>query len=283
MTGYSNTYAMSHPTAPDFSRPAPTPLDALPDHEFWNSHRSHSISTLASSPTSLASVPRSPSIVDPPRKFSRKLPPKVTESLENLSWSTTSHSTFLPVTSYKRDKPFPSTPPGQYTLAVEAPSTEFGAIHAISPPSTRKASSSSTSSGPTESSSTMSIRTPYSSQVYSRPSFSSHASPLSCSSGSASACGSWSVLDEIESSERAAAARKTRESRKEKKVRKAAEDAAFDVDTPPHVRDLFEASQLEVIDEDGEKVRFGDLVRQRRTIVIFIRHCQSSSHQYEQS
>jgi len=113
--------------------------------------------------------------------------------------------------------------------------------------------------------------------MYSRPSFSSHASPISCSSGSASACGSWSVLDEIESAERAAAARKHKETRKEKRARIEAEKAAFDVDTPPDARALFEASLMEVIDEDGELVRFGDLVRQRKTIVIFIRHCKLAS------
>ena len=74
--------------------------------------------------------------------------------------------------------------------------------------------------------------------------------------------------------ERAAASRKHKESRKSRKARKMAEQAAFDVDTPPNAMALFEASLLEVIDEDGEKVRFGDLVRQRRTIVIFIRHCE---------
>jgi hypothetical protein len=31
---------------------------------------------------------------------------------------------------------------------------------------------------------------------------------------------------------------------------------------------------MDVIDEHGEKIRFGDLVRGRKTIVVFIRHCE---------
>lgn len=38
------------------------------------------------------------------------------------------------------------------------------------------------------------------------------------------------------------------------------------------MKELFEASLMDVINEHGEKVRFGDLVRGKRTIVIFIRH-----------
>lgn len=76
--------------------------------------------------------------------------------------------------------------------------------------------------------------------------------------------------------ERASSSRRPKESRKERKARKVAEEAAFDVDTAPSAAALFEASLIEVIDEDGERVRFGDLVRQRRTIVIFIRHCRST-------
>jgi len=54
-----------------------------------------------------------------------------------------------------------------------------------------------------------------------------------------------------------------------------AEAEAFDEDTPPSASMLFYASLLEIVDEHGRMVRFGDLVRQRRTIVIFIRHCES--------
>lgn len=69
-----------------------------------------------------------------------------------------------------------------------------------------------------------------------------------------------------------------KESRKVRKARKKAEEEAFDVEKPPTTRELFEASLLEVIDEEGERIRFGDLVRGRKTIVIFIRHCESHAH-----
>ncbi|EIW70889.1 hypothetical protein TREMEDRAFT_18693, partial [Tremella mesenterica DSM 1558] len=46
----------------------------------------------------------------------------------------------------------------------------------------------------------------------------------------------------------------------------------FSTDKPPSMKDLFEASLMDVIDENGERVRFGDLVRGKRTIVVFIRH-----------
>lgn len=65
---------------------------------------------------------------------------------------------------------------------------------------------------------------------------------------------------------------KPKESRKTKKERKRAEKAAFDVATPPTMRALYDASLMDVIDEHGDKVKFGDLVRRGRTIVIFIRH-----------
>jgi hypothetical protein len=82
-------------------------------------------------------------------------------------------------------------------------------------------------------------------------------------------------LDEIEMAERAAGRKKmTKEEKRLDKARRKLEDASFDADTAPSVRQLFEASLLEVIGEHGERVRFGDLVRQRKTVVIFIRHCE---------
>jgi hypothetical protein len=65
---------------------------------------------------------------------------------------------------------------------------------------------------------------------------------------------------------------KQKESRKEKKERRRAEKAAFDVDSPPSMRSLYDASLMDVIDEHGQAVKFGDLVRGGRTIVVFIRH-----------
>jgi hypothetical protein len=41
------------------------------------------------------------------------------------------------------------------------------------------------------------------------------------------------------------------------------------------LRDLFNASLCEVLDEHGNKTQFGDLVSGKRTIVVFIRHCES--------
>lgn len=41
------------------------------------------------------------------------------------------------------------------------------------------------------------------------------------------------------------------------------------------MKELYEASLAEVIDEQGVRVSFGDLVRGKKTIVIFIRHCES--------
>jgi hypothetical protein len=108
-----------------------------------------------------------------------------------------------------------------------------------------------------------------------RVSSSADGSPFSCSSGSASTCGSWSTPGDSDVFDRPAGAGVSsgpRESRKERKARKAAEKAAFDADTPPSMRQLFEASLLDVIDEKGAKVKFGDLVRGRKTMVIFIRH-----------
>jgi hypothetical protein len=65
---------------------------------------------------------------------------------------------------------------------------------------------------------------------------------------------------------------KPRETRKQREAGKPAENVAFNPDTAPTTRQLFEASLLEVIDEYGKRINFGDLVRSRKTIVIFIRH-----------
>ncbi|WVW83667.1 hypothetical protein I302_105688 [Kwoniella bestiolae CBS 10118] len=95
--------------------------------------------------------------------------------------------------------------------------------------------------------------------------------------GSAS-CETWSLFDEVKledslsSSGKKIKEKKHKETSKEKKERVEQEKAAFDEDRAPTQKMLFEASLLEVIDERGKKVRFGDLVRNRRTIVIFIRH-----------
>jgi len=63
-----------------------------------------------------------------------------------------------------------------------------------------------------------------------------------------------------------------KENRKARKARKEAESKKFDESTPPTMKELYEASLAEVIDEQGVRVSFGDLVRGKKTIVIFIRH-----------
>lgn len=95
-----------------------------------------------------------------------------------------------------------------------------------------------------------------------------------CSTASTSA---WSALQEFEAEEKAERTKpKSKSSRKERKARQKAEKDNFDAETPPALRDLFNASLCEVIDEHGEKTKFGDLVTGKRTIVIFIRHCKLS-------
>ncbi|OCF36950.1 hypothetical protein I316_01548 [Kwoniella heveanensis BCC8398] len=98
-----------------------------------------------------------------------------------------------------------------------------------------------------------------------------------CSStrSSASACGTWSLFDEVQMADNISVrsmAKPKKESRSEKKERIKLEKELFDEDRAPTPKMLFEASLLEVVDEHGKRRTFGDLVRNRRTIVIFIRH-----------
>jgi hypothetical protein len=71
--------------------------------------------------------------------------------------------------------------------------------------------------------------------------------------------------------------KRAKETRKQRKARQKAEKDRFDAVCPPDKRELFDASMLEVVDEKGEKVAFGELVRGKRTIVVFLRHCKSGS------
>ncbi|WWC89539.1 uncharacterized protein L201_004463 [Kwoniella dendrophila CBS 6074] len=107
-----------------------------------------------------------------------------------------------------------------------------------------------------------------------------------CSTSSRGACGpqasTWSLFDEIQMEDNLSSAKSPtslsarrkvkKETRQEKKERIQMEKEVFDEDTPPSQKMLFEASLLEVVDEHGQRVRFGDLVRNRKTIVVFIRH-----------
>jgi hypothetical protein len=101
--------------------------------------------------------------------------------------------------------------------------------------------------------------------------------PPSLVSDTTASSSGWSALRELEAREREERSKpKVKETRKEKKARQKLEKENFDSDTPPGLRDLFNASLCEVLDEHGDKTQFGDLVTGKRTIVVFIRHCTSS-------
>ncbi|KAL7420545.1 hypothetical protein Q5752_004496 [Cryptotrichosporon argae] len=103
-------------------------------------------------------------------------------------------------------------------------------------------------------------------------SLSTSVATLTCSPNSASVCGTWAVLDDIEQAERAARTARPKETRKQRKERKRIEADGFNQQRHPTIGQLFEASELDVIGEDGARVKFGDLVSRRKTIVVFIRH-----------
>jgi hypothetical protein len=99
--------------------------------------------------------------------------------------------------------------------------------------------------------------------------------PPSLVSDSTASSSGWSALRELEAREREDRLKpKVKETRKEKKLRRKTEKENFDPDAPPGLRDLFNASLCEVSDEHGNKIQFGDLVTGKRTIVVFIRHCE---------
>ena len=109
-----------------------------------------------------------------------------------------------------------------------------------------------------------------------RPSVSqSHNEAPSLTTCSTASTSCWSAFEDFEQVRPRGPAGK--ESRKQKKERKRQEAQAFSEDEPPELRDLFQASLCEVIDECGVRMPFRDLVSGKKTIVIFIRHCKSSS------
>ena len=248
-----------------------------------------------------ASPPQSPRSTSSSKafSFSRKLPPQLTESLEVLALQHTPSPTSSPtkpsqalfnlqvdLPTHQEENPDDpvgpeftalfgtrtSTPPFERSLSRKQSKKSSKQRPPISPtamPSSfaRRAVSTATFGSPSSKNSTQ-LMTPSSSLGHIRGSYESAAHPNSCSSGSASTCGTWSAVDEYDH------APKKREGRKARKERQRAERAAFDVDTTPTMRALYEASLMELIDEHGEKVRFGDLVRRGTTIVVFIRHCK---------
>lgn len=100
---------------------------------------------------------------------------------------------------------------------------------------------------------------------------------LSCSgTATESTCGTWDMDEEpLEVPQGIEGGKRKKETRKARKARQKAEKARFDATRPPDQRELFDASMLEVIDEHGKRVGFGELVRGRKTIVVFLRHCES--------
>jgi hypothetical protein len=107
--------------------------------------------------------------------------------------------------------------------------------------------------------------------------------PPSLVSDSTASSSGWSALRELEERERENRLKpKVKETRKERKSRQKLEKENFDPDTPPGLRDLFNASLCEVLDEHGNKTQFGDLVTGKRTIVVFIRHCTFTYHSFVQ-
>jgi len=98
--------------------------------------------------------------------------------------------------------------------------------------------------------------------------------PPSLVSDSTASSSGWSALRELEAREREERLKpKVKETRKEKKLRQKIEEENFSSETPPGLKDLFNASLCDVVDEHGNKTQFGDLVTGKRTIVVFIRHC----------
>lgn len=69
-----------------------------------------------------------------------------------------------------------------------------------------------------------------------------------------------------------------KENRKQRKERKRREAEQFSADTPPSLRDLFEAGGCEVMNEHGERVQFRNVIGRGTTIVVFIRHCMFHAH-----
>ena len=266
--------------------------------------RAHSVPTVPISIATLTSPPpqrTARSSSDPEvqvkgqRNLSRKQPPRLTESLELLSLMTVPAMATVSSSQppFLLDVDLPNLPAITFDWApVVAPHRPTKSIRrvpsnssSVSPnttplarriisspiPHAHSPTSPSTSSLRASTIASKYIATPSPSLHHSRGSNESGRSPISCSSGSASACGTWSAVDDDEFSP------KKRESRKARNERKRAEKAAFDVDTPPTMRALYEASLMDVIAEDGQRVKFGDLVRRGTTIVIFIRHCKCSN------
>ena len=223
-----------------------------------------------------------PSHIQQGRKLSRKLPPHLTESLEQLAIS----SELLTRTHQRTISDSEVSYPHQLTvnlplfesgyvpaarrLSVPAQAAKKFSISAPRPfelePSLSRSSGGSTDtphSAPTAMSPGSFSTAP--SLTHSRPSMSISTASIRTPPPCGDACGY--SFDEPYRPLR-------KETRKDRKARKKAEQQAFNVEKPPSVRELFDASMLQVVDEDGVSVCFGNLVRGKRVIVVFIRHCE---------
>lgn len=284
-----------------FPHPAPTlttlndldgSTDSLLDSPtFTSSTHGHARAASLPSDASHELTPRtdraaSESVIGTPgRKFSRKLPPKLTESLELLALTESPSVVNSPAqegavkvfaleadyeiaeNSTTDKEPSPSLFHQKSTKSLRPTNRPGTPPMPLTTPSRRNMSIS-TLMGSISSSSGSQLLTP-SSSIRGRQSSDNHSQGVSCSSGSASTCGTWSMEDFDAYHETPS---KSRENRKARKARKKAEKAAFDENTPPTMRALYDASLMDVIDERGVAVKFGDLVRRGRTIVVFIRH-----------
>ncbi|ORX36902.1 AhpC/TSA antioxidant enzyme-domain-containing protein [Kockovaella imperatae] len=234
------------------------------------------------------------------KRNARKLPPRLTESLENLSLSISPPSRALtfkrpsivlemsPIYQLDVDKSLPDIPanPSNEILPmhrVELPKMEskrsMSSLNRTRVPVKGKTTRKPVKYGPTgnrsswapssSSSASTNLVTPGTSMLRSTES--------TCST--ANFCEfddfhrAWAEPEHNMESPVASGSRpKIKESRKQRKARRKAEAQAFDEFALPSMRSLYDAGNLEVIAEDGERVRFGNLVRDRKTIVIFIRH-----------
>ena len=301
---FPHCHSHSQPQSPKSHSPSLS-LDSPPVF------RTHRASSYASSITSHETTPQRKLARKLPPRLTESLkgvgvPPARPDDSPTVSTPLPSMFLSPPCSS---TPPSSYTPPNAFKLAVDPPSAHFGATFpmqqdasTINPyltftPSRKRSNPWSAASAPTLSTarritSALSLRTSSQSTAstassgqtlltptaslhsHFRPSIDSANFPIACSSDSTSLCGTMSAAEEVERAEREDRKRHGRETTREKKARLKAEQEAFDVDTPPTTRESYDASLLEVIAEDGRKVRFGDLVRRRRTIVIFIRHCE---------
>ncbi len=86
-------------------------------------------------------------------------------------------------------------------------------------------------------------------------------------------------MDRTDSDEVAGQSSGLREAMRARREKKKAEKQRFidECEIPPSANDLFDVSMLNVLDSEGKTVRFGDIVKGgggRKTVVVFIRHCE---------